>query len=86
VRLPSIIALRVFPLPDSSDRNTMKTYRRIFLARSAFGLLATGSAPIVFAMAGPVTDEKDPKAQSLGYRADGSKVDTSKYPAYAKKS
>jgi hypothetical protein len=61
----------------------MKTDRRIFLNQSAIGLTSLCASSLLFAMAGPVTDEKDPKAEALGYRADAAKVDTAKYPAYA---
>jgi High potential iron-sulfur protein len=61
----------------------MKTDRRIFVIRSTVGLAAMLSAPLVLAMAGPVTDEKDPKAEALGYKRDAATVDTAKYPAYA---
>jgi hypothetical protein len=61
----------------------MKTDRRIFVIHSTIGLASLVVASSSFAMAGPVTDEKDPKAEALGYRADAVKVDTAKYPAYA---
>ena len=61
----------------------MKTDRRIFVIRSIVGLTALLRAPLVLAMAGPVTDEKDPKAEALGYKRDAATVDAAKYPAYA---
>jgi hypothetical protein len=61
----------------------MKTARRTFVIHSAFGVGALASASRVLAMAGPVTDEKDPKAEALGYRNDAAKVDTAKFPNYA---
>ena len=61
----------------------MKTARRTFVIHSAFGLSALVSATKVLAMAGPVTDEKDPKAEALGYRNDAAKVDTAKFPKRA---
>lgn len=57
--------------------------RRIFAIHSTLGLATLLAASRTFAMAGPVTDEKDPKAEALGYRADAQKVDAAKYPAYA---
>lgn len=61
----------------------MSNDRRTFIIRTVSGVAAVAVAPLAFAMAGPVTDEKDPKAAALGYRADASKVDTAKYPSYA---
>jgi hypothetical protein len=52
--------------------------------RSSVALAAFASAPLAFAMAGPVTDENDPKAVALGYKNDASKIDTTKFPKYAK--
>lgn len=61
----------------------MKTDRRTFVIHSTVGLVALLSTPIALAMAGPVTDEKDPKAEALGYKRDAATVDGAKYPAYA---
>jgi High potential iron-sulfur protein len=61
----------------------MNTDRRVFINHSAISLGALTSVSLVRAMAGPVTDEKDPKAEALGYRNDAAKVDTAKFPAYA---
>ena len=61
----------------------MNTDRRIFVIHSVAGFVAMSVAQQAFAMAGPVTDEKDPKAEALGYRADAAKVDTAKFPTYA---
>ncbi len=61
----------------------MQTDRRQFVKISVIGLTAGASAPLAFAMAGPVTDEKDPKALALGYKADAGKIEASKYPNYS---
>jgi hypothetical protein len=61
----------------------MKPDRRIFFIQSVVGMSALSTGSLAFAMAGPVTDEKDPKAEALGYRADAAKVDAAKFPTYA---
>jgi High potential iron-sulfur protein len=61
----------------------MNQDRRIFVLDSALSLGALCLSSSVLAMAGPVTDEKDPKAVALGYSNDAAKVDSSKYPSYA---
>jgi hypothetical protein len=66
-----------------SNEPPMNTDRRVFLIQSSLGLACLGASSLAFAMAGPVTDEKDPKAVALGYRDDAGKVDTAKFPAYA---
>lgn len=58
------------------------TTRRIFLATIpatalALGLGKANAAPTALA-------ETDPTAVGLGYKADARKVDTKKYPAYAR--
>jgi High potential iron-sulfur protein len=70
-------------LPPKASQTLMNQARRLFVLDSALSLgpLCLGSQ--VFAMAGPVTDEKDPKAVALGYRNDAAKVDTNQYPSYA---
>jgi High potential iron-sulfur protein len=60
----------------------MQADRRIFVIRSTVGVATLAAAPLVVAMAGPVTDEKDPKAVALGYRDDATKIDAAKYPQY----
>ncbi len=61
----------------------MQSDRRLFVIHGSVSLIALASAPLAQAMAGPVTDEKDPKARALGYRADASKIDNTKYPNFA---
>jgi High potential iron-sulfur protein len=61
----------------------MKIDRRTFVIHAAAGLTILAGASRASAMAGPVTDEKDPKAEALGYRADAAKVDSAKFPGYA---
>lgn len=57
----------------------MMTSRRIFLMTVA----ASGAGLGTSARAQVMVDEKDPQAASLGYKADGTKVDAKKYPKYA---
>jgi High potential iron-sulfur protein len=61
----------------------MNTIRRHFVIQCSSGLLTASLAPLAIAMAGPVTDEKDPKALALGYKADASKIDAAQHPKYA---
>lgn len=61
----------------------MKTNRRIFVIHTVVGMTGLVGAASALAMAGPVTDEKDPKAEALGYRNDAGKVDVAKFPGYA---
>jgi formylmethanofuran:tetrahydromethanopterin formyltransferase len=53
--------------------------RRTFLMT----LAASGAVLSSAAQAQVKLDEKDPQAVALGYVADGSKVDTKKYPKFA---
>ena len=59
----------------------MKSRRRFIqcISLSGASLLAGADA---FA-AGPMVDEKDPTAASLGYVADATKANKTKYPTYA---
>ena len=61
----------------------MKCSRRFFVISSTVGLSAACAVPLVHAMAGPVVDEKSPQAIALGYKADATQIDKSKYPSYA---
>ncbi|MDN7603597.1 high-potential iron-sulfur protein [Burkholderia gladioli] len=60
----------------------MKTSRRSFLITSvgAVSALALSSRE---AFAAPMLAETDPTAAALGYKADATKVDKSKFPKYA---
>jgi hypothetical protein len=58
------------------------TTRRIFLAALPATALALGLAKHAGAAAAPTLSESDPAAAALGYKADASKVDVKKYPAY----
>jgi hypothetical protein len=62
----------------------MKTSRRTFLMTSVgvASTFALGSR-VAFAADAPKVDESDPMAQSLGYKADASKVDKAKFAKYA---
>ena len=53
--------------------------RRVFLMTVA----ASGAVLATSAHAQAMVDEKDPQAASLGYKADGTKVDSKKYPKYS---
>ena len=62
--------------------------RRGFLKVTGLGVLAAAVSKIVSpstaeAQAATPLNEKDPLAQSLGYHADGKKVDAKKWPKHA---
>ncbi|AJY67928.1 high-potential iron-sulfur protein [Burkholderia glumae] len=59
----------------------MKTSRRSFLITSVGAMSALALSRE--ALAAPMLSETDPTAQALGYKADASKVDKSKFPKYA---
>jgi High potential iron-sulfur protein len=58
--------------------------RREFIVQFslATGALAVTASTTVFAQ-GAMVDEKDAQAAALGYKADGTKVDKTKFPKYA---
>lgn len=60
----------------------MKTSRRSFLITSVGAVSALALSREAFADA-PMLSETDPTAVSLGYRADATKVDKTKFPKYA---
>ncbi|WP_179402891.1 high-potential iron-sulfur protein [Burkholderia guangdongensis] len=61
----------------------MKTSRRSFLISSVGVVSALALSREALAADLPMLPESDPTAQSLGYKADATKVDKAKYPKYA---
>ena len=62
----------------------MTTTRRTFVIQSLTGAGAlAGLAISNTAMAQAALTDADPQAVALGYKADGTKTDTKKYPKYA---
>ncbi|MDP1688059.1 high-potential iron-sulfur protein [Hydrogenophaga sp.] len=61
------------------------TSRRTFVihALTASGALAASSLALSQTAAAPMVKDTDANAVALGYKADGSKTDTKKYPKYA---
>ncbi len=63
----------------------MNTSRREFVIQSA-AVVAAGAtvivAPIAFAQKPAMVEPKDPTAAALGYVADATKVDKTKFPKY----
>jgi hypothetical protein len=61
------------------------TTRRTFVIHtlSATGALAASSLALSQTAAAPMVKDTDANAVALGYKADGSKTDTKKYPKYA---
>jgi hypothetical protein len=63
--------------------NTSKTTRRTFLISSVAAASALAVSRTGFAAEPAKLTESDPMAQNLGYKADASTVDKSKFPRYA---
>ena len=61
----------------------MTNSRRIFLLRGASMATALALSKQALAAPLPSLSETDPTATALGYKADSTKVDKAKYPAYA---
>ena len=57
------------------------TQRRTFMLQVALGSTALLASQVH--AAAPMVDEKDPQATGLGYKADATKVDKTKFPKYA---
>ena len=57
--------------------------RRMFIGLAALSGIGVLGAGEVIAADAPVLDQKDPQAVALGYGADATKVDKTKYPYYA---
>jgi hypothetical protein len=61
----------------------MSLSRRVFFGKSAFALAAVSAATAAWSDESALLSESDPAAVALGYKADASAVDKSKYPQYA---
>jgi High potential iron-sulfur protein len=63
---------------------TITTNRRVFIIKAISGAAVVASGPVL-AQAGkpPMVDEADATAKSLGYVADATKADKTKYKQYA---
>jgi hypothetical protein len=64
-----------------SSSNTSSTSRRVFIAQ----MVAGGTAVITIgarAQGAPMVDEKDAQASALGYVADSTKADKTKFPKH----
>ena len=66
-----------FQTPSIPSTNS----RRVFMLQSVVGFAAAGSA--LQARAQAMVAEGDAQAAALGYKADATKVDKTKYPKYA---
>jgi hypothetical protein len=64
-----------------SQMTTLSNNRRIFMMQAVVGCAAVGSA--LQAKAQAMVAESDGQAGALGYKADATKVDKTKYPKYA---
>jgi hypothetical protein len=61
----------------------VKSTRRSILRGAAAIAASSGFIRLAFADSLPMLSEADPMAQALGYRADATKVDKTKFPQYA---
>ena len=61
----------------------MQHKRRTFLIGAAGAASALAASRFAFAQAGTPLSESDPQAQALGYKADATKADKTKFPKYA---
>ncbi len=68
-------------MPFITETTTMTTSRRTFVIQSLTGAGALALVGNVQAQA--MLADTDPQAVALGYKADGTKTDTKKYPKYA---
>jgi hypothetical protein len=75
---------------SSEDWNTtqlkersMSLSRRAFIENSAILIAAIGVSDAAWSASAPMLSESDPTAQALGYKADASTVDKSKFAQYA---
>jgi High potential iron-sulfur protein len=71
--------------PSFESHAMTTSSRRSFVMHSAAStaaLCALAAQRIAFAQAPALVSETDPQAVALGYKTDGSKTDTAKYPNY----
>jgi hypothetical protein len=62
----------------------MSLSRRAFIENSAIVMIATaGVSSVAWSDSTPMLSESDPTAAALGYKANASSVDTTKFPRYA---
>ena len=67
----------------TQEKRTMSTSRRTFVIQSITGAGALACAALPHAAFAQALTDADPQAVALGYKADGTKTDTKKYPKYA---
>jgi len=61
----------------------MSLSRRAFMENSALMIAAAGISSVAWSDSAPMLSESDPTASALGYKANASAVDATKYPQYA---
>ena len=64
-----------------TDSQNLISSRRVFVLHSIVGVAALGTA--LQSKAQAMVAETDPQAAGLGYKADATKADKTKYPKYA---
>ena len=68
-------------MANQLKETSMSLSRRSFIESSVI-VLAAGISPITLAAPGPMLSESDPTAAALGYKANASAVDKTKFPQY----
>jgi hypothetical protein len=61
----------------------MSLSRRAFVENGAILVAAVGVAPVAWSDSAPMVSESDPTAVALGYKANATTVDKTKFPRYA---
>lgn len=60
----------------------MSLSRRTLIQNSAIVIATAGMSSVAWSDSAPMLSESDPSASALGYKADASGVDRTKYPQY----
>lgn len=61
----------------------MTLSRRTFMQNSAIVIATAGASSVAWSDSAPMLSESDPSALALGYKANATAVDTTKFPRYA---
>jgi hypothetical protein len=62
---------------------SMSFSRRAFIENSAIVMVTAGMSSLAWSDSAAMLSESDPAASALGYKADASSVDKTKFPQYA---
>jgi hypothetical protein len=61
----------------------MSFSRRAFIGNSAIVIATASMSSVAWSDSAPMLSESDPAASALGYKADASTIDKTKFPQYA---